>query len=658
MPAVTPMFTDFLNGEISGNWEGRVRDPRYYSSCRKLENFIVTIQGNAERAPGSYYVESTKNDEKARLIPYWTADEIYVLEFGDSYIRYYKGSTHEQIESAGSPYETSSPYSADDLWQLDFKQANDGTMYLTHPDYQVRKLTTTGDTSWTLSTVTFTGTSFSTTNNFPRCIGFFEKRMLLGDTNNDPLGMWGSKVDSYEDFTINTGDADAYKYILSSGKRKGNIFWMLARDEVLFGSNFAEGRMTGDGAPITPSNVRAAWQTRQGSKNIKADFIGNSIVFAQKGGKVIREIEYLDASKSYLTNDLTVMANHILGDDGVVEIDVQTHPHNILWCIKDDGELAALTYEKGNGVMAWHRHITEGEYESLAVIDGASEDEIWVIVKRTIDGLTRRYIEYFKPRDFGNNIEDQFFVHSGIILDNGAAKDIISITQTDPANVNCMAHGFSENDIVYITGIVGMTELNDKYYMVKNVQTNSFWIYQPDGSDAIDATGLTGYQSGGNVQKVSNTMSGLDHLESETVDVLLDGAAIEQKVVSSGQISLGEYGNKIIAGLPYISQLKTVRVEAGSALGAAHGKEQIISEIAMRFFKTAACKVGRDPEHLEEINFREPHDLVNAPPPLSTCDRRHTFQGDFRMGADLLCYVDKPQACTICAVTPYMETYD
>ena len=657
MPDASPMFTDFLNGEISGNWEGRVKHPRYYSSCRIIENFIVTPQGNAERAPGTYYAgATTKSNGKARAVTFYTADEQYLLEIGDGYIRYMKQSTHAQVENGGSPYETTSPWSLTHIWDLDCKQEPGGTMYITHPDYQVRKLSTTGDTAWTLSTIAFTGTTFSATNDFPRCVGFFERRMLLADTYDDPRAIWGSYIDDYENFSVTALDNGAYKYTLTANIKTGHLVWLHALDDILYGAQKAEGRMMGGGAPITPSNVRANWQTRAGSSGIKAEFVENGIVFVQDGGTTLREIRYQDEVKKYITLDLNYAANHILGS-GAKELHFQAQPHNLVWVVRDDGILAALTKEESAGAFGWHRHITDGLFESMGIVDGDGEEEIWVIVNRTIGGQTKRYWEYFKPRDFGADITDQFFVHCGLTDDRGSAKDITGITKAATALVTSAAHGLSNDDIVYIEDVEGMTSLNDEYYCVKDSSTNTFDLYLADGSAGIDSTGLNAYISGGTLKEFTSAMGGLTHLEGEVLDVLIDGAAVVQKTVSGGVISFGEYGNKIHAGLPYTSKLKPVRMEISGGMQATHGQEQIVSEIAMRFYKTGACKVGRDEDHLEEFQFRDAVDPVGVPPPLHTGDKRVTFQGDFQLGADVLVVVDKPQACTVCAITPYLDTY-
>ena len=107
-------------------------------------------------------------------------------------------------------------------------------------------------------------------------------------------------------------------------------------------------------------------------------------------------------------------------------MDYQSEPDSILWATRADGVLLGMTYERGQDVVGWFRCVTDGEFESVAVIPGDGEDEIWVSVKRVINGETKRFIEYFSSRDFGSLREDAFFVDSGLTYDTGTAASTFS----------------------------------------------------------------------------------------------------------------------------------------------------------------------------------------------------------------------------------------
>ena len=154
----------------------------------------------------------------------------------------------------------------------------------------------------------------------------------------------------------------------------------------------------------------------------------------------------------------------------------QQVPDSIIWCVTGDGVLAGLTYQQLSGIAAWHRQVTDGEVEAVTVVTNGDEDEVWIEVKRTIDTVTKRYIEYFKPREHytEDTQEDCFFVHSGPTTDGGVGETITVATQAKPVVITIVGHSFSNDDLVKITDVAGMTELNSGVYMVKNKGADTY----------------------------------------------------------------------------------------------------------------------------------------------------------------------------------------
>ena len=156
MPRTTLALNSFVSGEFSSKLDGRQDFPKYNTSCKVLENFLVAPQGAAVRRVGTQFIDEVKDSsKKTRLIPFeFSTTQTYILEFGNGYIRFFKNKG--QIVSGGSAYEISSPYLEAELFDIKFAKSAD-VMYLCHPNHNVRKLSRTGHTSWTLSTVSFSG---------------------------------------------------------------------------------------------------------------------------------------------------------------------------------------------------------------------------------------------------------------------------------------------------------------------------------------------------------------------------------------------------------------------------------------------------------------------------------------------------------------------
>jgi hypothetical protein len=263
-----------------------------------------------------------------------------------------------------------------------------------------------------------------------------EERLTFTGSASSPLTTWGSKVGDFTDFSGGTDDDDAITFTLVGTGQQNRIRWVIPKDALIIGTVGGAhllGASKVDEA-LTPTNVRARLQTTKGSENVAAIMINQAVLFAERGGKKIRELLFDFDSDSYKADDLTVFAEHIMGEattDGVVDMAYQRTPGPILWCVRNDGQMAVMSYERDQKVFAWSRFTTtdgtsESDFESVAVIYGGtrSEDEVWVTVKRTVNSSTVRYVERFKPRNWGTDDDDAFFVDSGLTYDSTAASTV------------------------------------------------------------------------------------------------------------------------------------------------------------------------------------------------------------------------------------------
>lgn len=263
-----------------------------------------------------------------------------------------------------------------------------------------------------------------------------EERLTFVGSVSGPLTTWGSKVGDFTDYAGGTDNNDAITFTLVGTGQQNRIRWVIPKDALIIGTVGGAhllGASKVDEA-LTPTNVRARLQTTKGSEDVAAIIINQAILFAERGGKKIRELLFDFDSDSYKADDLTVFAEHIMGTaktDGVVDMAYQRTPDPVLWCVRNDGQIAVMSYERDQKVFAWSRFTTtdgtsESDFESVAVIYGGarSEDEVWVTVKRTVNSLTVRYVERFKPRNWGTDDEDAFFVDSGLTYDSTATSTV------------------------------------------------------------------------------------------------------------------------------------------------------------------------------------------------------------------------------------------
>jgi hypothetical protein len=441
--------------------------------------------------------------------------------------------------------------------------------------------------------------AWSEVQGYPSAISFHEQRLVFAATTEQPQVVWASVSQSFENFAVGAADAaDAYIYKIAT-EQVNAIRWLSAGAKALqlgtSGSTFSLSSGS-DSLAVTPTNVVVARDTTYGAANIIPKRIGNFIYFIQRNLKVVRELGFDFDIDGNAALDMTLLSDHITGD-GIVDMAYQQSPNETLWCVRSDGEMATLTRQIDQEVIAWARQISgsdsrsTGKYESVAIIPiDEGDDEVWVIVNRYIDGSTVRYIEFFMPREFEDQ-HDAFFVDSGLSLDSPIT--ISGATKANPVVVTATSHGLSDGDQVKIIDVVGMTELNNQFFLVANKGTHTFELTNLSGDD-IDGTGYTTYISGGEARKMVDTVTGLDHLEGETVAIFADGGAQPEGVVASGSITLATKFSVVHVGLPYTSIIQGLPLTDGSQTGSGSGKNRRIYKALVRFYRTLGADFGNE----------------------------------------------------------------
>lgn len=456
---------------------------------------------------------------------------------------------------------------------------------------------------------TLTGDPFGAdgSDDCPSCVSIYEQRIFFANTNNNPQKVWASVSGDFEDMTTGSGADDALTYVIGS-EQVNAIRWLSSGRVLGMGTLGGVFSLSGgaDEVGITPTNVTVKRETTYGALGIVPKKIGNMVYYVQRNAKTLREFGYSYDVDEYSAFDITILAEHITGD-GIVDMDYQQSPYNMLWCVREDGEIAVLTRQIDQEVLAWSRIVTDGYFESVAVIPGdGGDDEVWVVVKRTINGSTVRYVEYFKPMDFGDEQEDAFFVDCGLTLDT--PKPITGITKANPGVVTATGHGFSNDDIVVIRGVIGMTKVNKQKFKVANVSSDTFQLTDPATSANVDTSAYTAYSSGGEVRKCVTSVSGLSHLVLETISVCIDGVeGVASDVSAGGVITIttpANGGGEIHAGLVYTSTLKTMRIEVGSQQGTAQSKLKRIQKVYAMIVDSLGMNMGNE-DTMDEIVFDE-----------------------------------------------------
>ena len=510
---------------------------------------------------------------------------------------------------------------------------------------------TSASTDWSLG-------SFSTTTGFPSCVSFFEQRLVFAASINNPQTVYFSKSGDYENMDANIGgtvaDDDAIIYTIASNQVNAIRFLTSART-LIIGTAGGEFVVSGggDNSPITPTNIMIKKQSNHGAANVDAISVGNATLFLQRAKRKIRELAYNFDVDGYIAPDLTILAEHIT-EGNVVEMAYQEEPLAIIWCVRGDGQLIALTYQREQEVVAWHRHIVGGVFgtgdavvESVAVIPtDDSEYELYMIVKRTINGATTRYVEYLHTFNFDQTDNTSFnYLDSQLDLSKSQTTLTAGISATDTTIPVASISGLSASGKIKIGGEIisyaGISSLN-----------------LTGCTRGQNITTATSHTSGDTVKEVVNIIAGLDHLEGQTVSILVDGATHPTKVVASNQITLDRFGTDVKVGLSYTSILKTMRIDAGSQDGTSQGKTKRIYEVTARLFETVGVEVGPDLNNMERIPFRTSADPMDQGIPPFTGDKEVEFRGNYDTDGFMMVRQTQPLPLTLLSLYPRLVTND
>lgn len=510
----------------------------------------------------------------------------------------------------------------------------------------------------TVATLAWAQESWSDILGYPARVTFHQQRLIFSRTNSQPQNVWASQSFTYENFAIDGGANDDAIDIQLASTESNDIKWLVSGDSLIAGTYGGEYSIaTGDGSPLTPSNTNAKKQTSWGSEAIIPKRIGGLFYYIQRFGTKIREF-FFDFSNlnSYKSVDKTILSPHINGG-AFIDMAYQQNPETILWLVCTNGTIATMTREVDQEVQGWSRQLTDGYYESIAVIPSANapHDEVWVVVRRLINGNTFRYIERFKSMIVPTLQSDCFYLHAGLTYN--------AFTATSTATTNISLNSLS--------GICLVT--SSASYFAATMVGKKIKSINSSGSTTGEMT-ITGYTSGtivvGSItttflvsSNLANywgvsvaSISGLSHLEAKVVSSLADGIPKSSLTVSNATISLPSSAYIVQVGIPYTQTLKTLPQEAAAQRGTAQGKLQRINEVAVKVNNShQGFSIGGSNSLLDNRSLSAA--LTNATVVLTTGTIPNIFfRDDYRYGSQVIIKNYDPLPMEILAIVTSLDT--
>jgi len=282
---------------------------------------------------------------------------------------------------------------------------------------------------------------------WPLTVVFHQQRLIFGGSKSYPQTIWFGKTnpDDYTNFLEGTLDTSAFTVALPG---QNPIKWLLSQDYIMIGTSGSCGKWGEQGEAVTVTSPSYIEQTQHGAGTFQAVLGGDTVLYVERGNRNVRELGYSLQADKFVAPPLAILTPEIT-DSGIKDIAFQLRPDPILWCVLNDGEIATMTYEREQSVIAWTKQITDGDFESVAVISsGDDEDEVWVVVDR--DAGT--YIEQFQPRDWGTDQDDAWFVDSGLDYDSTATTSFSGLDHLEGETVSVWADGIVLSDEVVASG--------------------------------------------------------------------------------------------------------------------------------------------------------------------------------------------------------------
>ena len=464
--------------------------------------------------------------------------------------------------------------------------------------------------------------------NAPSAVGLFQQRLMYGGFSADTERIVGSHIGNYVAFDPGAEDASGLDFELA-GRTVSGIQHMLeiaGRAVVL--TNTAEWVLKGStGGGLTPTAINARVDSYHGSSSVVPALVGTSLIYVQRGSRIVRDAQYDFGQEALVSRDLTLWAKHLFKQ--TITRVVYQRTAGLVWCLRSDGVLLGLTYIPDQNIWGWHQHTISGRsIVDLCVVSESNTDRLYVATidsgKVNICRLPNEWIS--------GDVDDHLGFDQGLTYD-GRLAGYATLTggttwkTTETLTLTASSSVFAEGDVgkdFLLKGSAG----EKVYLLVTGYTSGTVLTVRPK---TIVPTALRSVAST-SWARCASTVSGLAHLEGQTVGVIADGSAEPQAVVSSGAITLSRPFGRVQVGLPIVCDAQTLDLEA-SEKDTSLGDFKHVTRVILQVNESRGAHVGLSESTLEPMFPEYSAPLSNATPDLQSgarevlMDATHTASG-------------------------------
>lgn len=469
---------------------------------------------------------------------------------------------------------------------------------------------------------------------YPSEVEFFSDRLIYAGTPREPQTSWFSKSGSYVDFGRSAPIVDDDSISATINARQQNAIRELVPLNRLI-TLTSGGEWKTDGGQdevLTPATTSYKPQSYNGAANIPALVVGDTALFVQNRGYVVRDLRYqFDAGETggYTGGDLTVFSSHLTEGKPIAEWDYQQIPFSNVWVVREDGVLLALTYMREQEVVGWTPMEIDGFVESVCCIPEGGEDAVYISVRRTVNGVQKRYVERLASRLI-TDIREARFLDSFLTYD-GRGNGVVTMTASgatwlvgDAITLTASAATFAPGDIgdVIVMGYQAGANARMRITGYTSATVVSAEIDTPI-APSLQSVAITDWGF------ARDTLSGFGHLAGRIVGVLGDGFVQDQRIVSlAGVVTLDEPAVIAHVGLPYTADFETLEVNVPGA-ETPRLRNKLIKRVGLIVQDTRSIRAGPDFNNLDEYETRDIDTNPVGPPDLLQDSVEMWISGDW-----------------------------
>lgn len=251
--------------------------------------------------------------------------------------------------------------------------------------------------------------TWSATRGFPRAVALAEQRSIFGGSLSEPVTIWASPTGLIYDLSRGETRQAAGFTLRLLGFDMSTIMHLVSTPTTLIALTAAAEMSAGTGqeSPLSSTTIRPRTGSVNGASACRPAMVNNDLWFVQAGGLRIRALAFTTLESAFWSPDISWQSEHLF-QSGIKELAFSKDPHPIAYAVMQNGTIAACTVSRQSGnsagaassagslqhdILAWAPQTTDGLFESISTARSGGEDQLWMVVNRTIGGVTKRYVE-------------------------------------------------------------------------------------------------------------------------------------------------------------------------------------------------------------------------------------------------------------------------